>query len=97
MTITQTVEIPADRRLTIEVPREVPTGAVILTFTPAITADTCPICAQYRDPVTRELRFNSETIAGIQEVDDMLSGKIPNTLKKFNSLEEMLKDLDSDD
>jgi len=32
MTITQTVEIPADRRIT--VPREVPTGPVILTFTP---------------------------------------------------------------
>ena len=35
MTITQTVEIPADRRLTIEVPREVPVGRTILTFTPA--------------------------------------------------------------
>jgi len=35
MTITQTVEIPADRRITLEVPREVPTGPVILTFTPA--------------------------------------------------------------
>ena len=33
MTITQTVEIPADRRITLEVPREVPTGPVILTFT----------------------------------------------------------------
>ena len=33
MTITQTVEIPADRRIT--VPREVPTGSVIITFTPA--------------------------------------------------------------
>ena len=33
MTITQTVEIPADRRLTIEVPKEVPVGQVILTFT----------------------------------------------------------------
>jgi len=32
MTITQTVEIPADRRIT--VPCEVPTGPVILTFTP---------------------------------------------------------------
>ena len=28
MTITQTVEIPADRRITVEVPREVPIGAV---------------------------------------------------------------------
>jgi hypothetical protein len=30
MTITQTVDIPADRRIT--VPTEVPTGKVILTF-----------------------------------------------------------------
>jgi hypothetical protein len=35
MTITQTVEIPADRRITIEVPREVPTGTTIIAFTPA--------------------------------------------------------------
>jgi len=33
MTITQTVEIPADRRITLEVPREIPAGQVILTFT----------------------------------------------------------------
>ena len=37
MSITQTVEIPADRRLTIEVPREVPTGPAIITFTPTGT------------------------------------------------------------
>ncbi|MDR1429474.1 MAG: hypothetical protein LBI85_04220 [Spirochaetaceae bacterium] len=35
MTIEQTVEIPADRRLTIEVPPEIPAGRVILAFTPA--------------------------------------------------------------
>ena len=35
MAITQTVEVPADRRITLEVPREVPMGQVILTFTPA--------------------------------------------------------------
>ena len=35
MTVTQTVEIPASHRLTIDVPREVPAGTVILTFTPA--------------------------------------------------------------
>jgi hypothetical protein len=34
MTITQTVDIPADRRIVIDVPHEVPTGRVILTFTP---------------------------------------------------------------
>jgi len=35
MSVTQTVEIPASHRLTIEVPREVPEGKAILTFTPA--------------------------------------------------------------
>ena len=34
MTITQTVEIPANRRLTIDVPRDVPVGRTILAFTP---------------------------------------------------------------
>ena len=37
MTITQTLEIPANSQsITIEVPREIPSGPVILTFTPAI-------------------------------------------------------------
>ena len=40
MSITQTVDIPAfepsvQRRLTIDIPREVPEGRVILTFTPS--------------------------------------------------------------
>jgi hypothetical protein len=35
MSVTQTVEIPASHRLTIDVPREVPTGPTVLTFTPA--------------------------------------------------------------
>jgi hypothetical protein len=34
MTIEQTVEIPASRRITIDVPHEVPTGPVILAFMP---------------------------------------------------------------
>ena len=38
MTITQTIEVPANRRITLEVPREVPTGPVILTFTPKAPA-----------------------------------------------------------
>ena len=38
MTITQTVDIPADRRIT--VPAEVPTGRVVLTFTPVAETDT---------------------------------------------------------
>jgi hypothetical protein len=35
MSVTQTVEIPANHRLTIDVPREVPAGPTVLTFTPA--------------------------------------------------------------
>jgi hypothetical protein len=63
----------------------------------AATQNDCPICAKLRDPITGEPLFNAETRAGIKEVDDMLAGKIPNTLKSFNSLEEMIADLDSDD
>jgi len=34
MNISQTVEVPANHRLTIDVPCEIPAGPVILTFTP---------------------------------------------------------------
>ena len=35
MSVTQTVDIPASHRLTIDVPCEVPEGPAVLTFTPA--------------------------------------------------------------
>jgi hypothetical protein len=35
MTIEQTVEVPANRRLIIDVPCEIPAGRTFLTFTPA--------------------------------------------------------------
>ena len=35
MTIEQTVEIPADHRLTLEVPREIPAGRAVIAFTQA--------------------------------------------------------------
>jgi len=38
MTITQTVEIPASHRLTIDVPSEIPAGPTVLAFTPAAKA-----------------------------------------------------------
>ena len=37
MTVTQTIDIPADRRIT--VPKEVPTGKVILSFTTLTETD----------------------------------------------------------
>ena len=47
----------------------------------------CPICAAHRDPATGQPRFNAETIAGMQEVEDMISGKIP--VKWHTSLEDL--------
>ena len=93
MTITQTIEIPANRRqMTIDVPREIPAGRTILTFTPAPEGDLhdCPLCAKFRDPESGALRPNAETIAAIEE-----SRKT--STKLYNSLEEMLVDLDADD
>jgi hypothetical protein len=37
LTVEQTVDIPANHRLFIDVPPEVPAGRTILTFTPAVT------------------------------------------------------------
>jgi hypothetical protein len=106
MTITQTVEIPASRRLTIDLPCEIPVGRVILAFTPAAepkAADDdglypdgeCPICAANRDPVTGEERFNAETIAAFEEGDAILRGEIP--AKWYKSFDEMWKDLTAED
>jgi hypothetical protein len=102
MTVTQTVEIPASHRLTIDVPSEVPAGAVILTFTPKTDAaddwfsrgGECPICAAHRDPVTGEERFNAKTLAAFAEGDAILRGEIP--AKRFTSVEELLVELDSE-
>ena len=98
MTITQTVTIPDSHRLTIDVPREVPAGPVILTFTPA-EADSdegyCPLCAPYRHPESGRLVPNAETIASFEEGKAMKRGEIP--AQRFNSLDEMWDDLMRDD
>ena len=88
MTIEQTVDIPASRRITIDVPREIPVGRAVIAFRPV---DDCPLCAKHRDPKTGELRFNDETIAAIEEGRAMMRGEIP--AQRFNSLEELLADL----
>ena len=49
----------------------------------------CPICAKHRDPVTGEPLYNAETVAGMQEVEDMISGKIP--VKWHTSLDDLDK------
>ena len=69
MTITQTVEIPADRRITLEVPREVPTGPVVLTFTPARYSVNPPEKSEARDIELFD-RYADELNA---EAEDVLS------------------------
>jgi hypothetical protein len=102
MTIEQTVEIPANHRLVIDVPAEVPAGRAVITFTPATDqgADLkgeCPFCAAHRDPVTGNPLYKPEIYASMEEARAMARGEIPSTLRRFHSLKEMLEDLDRDD
>ena len=60
-----------------------------------IVTEGCDICTKLRDPETGEEQFNAETIAAFNEGDAILRGEIP--AKRYNSLKEMLADLDSDD
>jgi len=55
MSVTQTVEIPVSHRLTIEVPREVPTGRAILTFTPALAKKPADLRSTDRMPLPSPL------------------------------------------
>jgi len=92
MSVTQTVEIPVNHRLIIDIPPEVPAGRAIISFTPANSLDLegeCPICAAHN------YMPNAETIAAIEEGRAIMRGGIPSKL--YNSLDEMLVDLDSDD
>ncbi|MDR1467962.1 MAG: hypothetical protein LBT00_01570 [Spirochaetaceae bacterium] len=93
----QTVEIPPSRRLTIDVPPEVPAGRVVLEFRPVAAepkpaaGKSCPICAIYADPVTGEPRFNAGTIAAFEEGDAMERGEIP--ANRYHSVDEIWKEL----
>ena len=73
MTMTQTVEIPPSRRLTIDVPREIPTKSVIITFAPAISGDKNMEKSEARDIELFKLhadRLNAEAL-------DVLSYQVP--------------------
>ena len=60
MTITQTVDIPADRRLIIEVPEEIPVGPATLIFEPIKNKRYTP---------------NAATMTALQETSDIMNGK----------------------
>ncbi|MDR1419031.1 MAG: hypothetical protein LBI86_01530 [Treponema sp.] len=81
--IQKTVDIPADRRLFIDLPETVPSGItnVVLVF----SQEECPLCA------AKDYTPNAETIAAIEEGRAMRRGEIP--ANRFHSLEEMLESL----
>ena len=54
MTVVQTVDIPESHRLLVEVPREVPSGKTILTFTPVPNQESDAISLPGSSPRTVE-------------------------------------------
>jgi hypothetical protein len=63
MSVTQTIEIPANRRITIEVPPQIPMGTVILTFTPAESIKKKMTEAEEMELINRNAeRLNREAI-----------------------------------
>jgi len=64
MTITQTIEIPADRRITFEVPREVPTGT-----TARVEFNIIPFVKKEEKPA---LTTSPKLNITIKELDEML-------------------------
>ena len=108
MTIEQTVEIPANHRLVIDVPAEVPVGKVTITFAPVSKdADNDPLpnanavgnasLPGDECPICAAKNYmpNAETIAAIEEGRAMMRGEIP--AKWYTSTDEMWEELDRDD
>jgi len=63
MSVTQTVEIPANRRLTIDVPPEVPTGQAEIRFFPASAGKEKMSEAQEMELINRNAeRLNREAM-----------------------------------
>ena len=80
MTITQTVEIPANRRnITLEIPSEIPAGRTIIAFTPA--------------PEAENPRYNAKAMAAITEAEAMIKSEIPAKWHKPHELKEVWKDI----
>jgi hypothetical protein len=54
MIIEQTIEIPENRRLIIDVPRDIPAGKMILTFTPVSTPGSAEAASGTIEDAVRE-------------------------------------------
>jgi hypothetical protein len=75
--IQQTIEIPANHRLTIDVPREVPAGRTILTYTPATAVKGADSDAEYlrrKALEARSIEFINHNADRLNcEMEDVLS------------------------
>jgi len=67
MTVTQTVDIPASHKLTIDVPSEVPEGKTIVTFSPAEEKAT--------DEANKALQRKEEMKLLKQALEEIRNGK----------------------
>jgi hypothetical protein len=67
MTIEQTVEIPANHRLTLDVPREIPAGRAVLAFTPVPASQPARIAflkGRISVPADADLRSDDTMLMG---------------------------------
>jgi hypothetical protein len=82
MTIQQTIEIPVDHRLTLEVPREIPAGKAILTFTPApkIPAAVKPGNEKQATPISDRLLGIASHLGDIS-LDELRTERLSKYLK----------------
>ena len=53
----------------------------------------CSACAQLRDPVTGNPRFNAETLAAFEETKAIMRGEIPAKRYKPHEFEKVWNDL----
>jgi hypothetical protein len=95
MTLEQTVTIPADRRLYLELPETLKPGTAQIVLTVTHIEEPRPLTqAEFEAglPCPMDHTPNAETLAAMREVQDIIDGKIH---AKSMSVEEFLKDLQS--
>jgi hypothetical protein len=92
MTIEQTIDIPASRRLTLEVPPEIPVGKVILTFTPVQNDNSADALLERNSPSEDETEFLLHSPANrerlLQAVANVEKGR---NLIFFDTLDDAVK------
>jgi hypothetical protein len=88
MTIEQTVDIPADRRLIIEVPREIPVGRAKAAITLIFEAETPePILGKWVNPLPEPAKGSSLSIEEALEIGRGIAKRMGSRLTSDLSIE----------